>query len=858
MLISIDLKTTGENLRNDKILKISLTKFNPKTFEIDSSFSSLINPEKQININTLNLLSINNEDILIAPYIDEISDKIINFIEDSTLVWYNITNNLWFLINSWIDIHDNIIIDTFYIENFLWDIEKSYEIIDSILIIKKFSHIIKKISKLSKINKEILKYIISKTEDRWLVFILDNYLDRDILLIDSSIFTSYLLKNFKVLDKSKELFIDRDIKIKESKNILSEINKVEIRDNQGKMLDIVDNCLDKNKLNLIEAPTGLWKTFAYLLPSILYSIKNWEQVFISTTTKTLQDQIYIKDLKFLYDNLDHNFSYSKLKWRKNYFWINNFFTYFLWSQVLNLKQSSFILKIVFWLFRTKSFELDEIEYNPEEFSFSDNISADSNIIYDKNNPFEKREPFIIARKLAKKSNIVVINNSILFHDILSDNSILWNIKNLVLDEAHNLEDVVTSSLKKSFSLKELEKSFYIILAIFKKHRYENKDFIKYSENLILNISIIFDNLEEYLNYKIQNEDYKNILIEEDFYDNDIDNFDLNNLMMSIKSTFLILIDDLKILPDSLYIEITKELEFLENVLDIIDKLSDKDSAKKYIKTINYSSYRWLFLEYTFLDIWEFLDKKLWSKLNSCVLTSATLSNWDNFDYISNILKLDKFEFNKLSSDFNYKKQSLIYIPNDLWNIKNNTENIINFLKDFIFLVKWRTLILFTAIYTLKYIYSSIYLDLKKSDINLYAQSIWLWNNSLLEIFKHKPEKSVLFGTDSFWEGIDIPWEDLKYLIIHKIPFMVPSDPIFKARSVLFKDSFKDYSIPKSIIKLRQWFWRLIRTKYDSWIVIFLDDRLINSSWGYKLFEAFPNDINIKIWASDKLFNVLKK
>jgi Rad3-related DNA helicase len=86
------------------------------------------------------------------------------------------------------------------------------------------------------------------------------------------------------------------------------------------MLDIVDNCLDKNELHLIEAPTWIWKTFAYLVPSIIYSIKNWEQVFVSTTTKALQDQIYYKDLEFLKNNLWFEFSYSKLKWKRNYFW----------------------------------------------------------------------------------------------------------------------------------------------------------------------------------------------------------------------------------------------------------------------------------------------------------------------------------------------------------------------------------------------------------------------------------------------------------------------------------------------------------------------------------------------------------
>jgi len=125
---------------------------------------------------------------------------------------------------------------------------------------------------------------------------------------------------------------------------------------------------------------------------------------------------------------------------------------------------------------------------------------------------------------------VIVNNSILFQDIANDNSILGSIKNLILDEAHNLEDVVTNSLKKSFSLKDLEKLFNNIALISKKFKYKIPDFVKDSDNLIFNLQVIFDSLEEYLNYKVNlDSNYKNVLIEGDFYKNNIDNFDIKNL-----------------------------------------------------------------------------------------------------------------------------------------------------------------------------------------------------------------------------------------------------------------------------------------------------------------------------------------
>ena len=128
----------------------------------------------------------------------------------------------------------------------------------------------------------------------------------------------------------------------------------------------------------------------------------------------------------------------------------------------------------------------------------------------------------------------------------------------------------------------------------------------------------------------------------------------------------------------------------------------------------------------------------------------------------------------------------------------------------------------------------------------------------MSFFLESPENSILLWTDSFWEWVDIPWENLKYLIIHKFPFSVPSDPIFQARSIFFQDAFKEYSVPKAIIKLKQGFWRLIRSKNDTWIVVLIDDRIYSTSWWKVFLEAFPDDINIKYSNSNSFLNVIEK
>ena len=150
------------------------------------------------------------------------------------------------------------------------------------------------------------------------------------------------------------------------------------------------------------------------------------------------------------------------------------------------------------------------------------------------------------------------------------------------------------------------------------------------------------------------------------------------------------------------------------------------------------------------------------------------------------------------------------------------------------------------------------MDLRKNWIILYAQWVSWSKTKLLSFFMEKPEESILLWTDSFWEWIDIPWDNLKYLVIHKFPFGVPTDPIFQARSIFFKDSFKEYAIPKTIIKLKQWFWRLIRWKNDKGVVVLLDDRIFNTKWWECFFNAFPKSINIKIWNSNIFLDILEK
>ncbi len=874
MIVALDLETTWVDRNNDSIIEVALVKFDSETFEVIDTFSSLVNPWIEIPEVISNICNITNDDVKNAPFFDEIKEKISDFIWDLPILWHNTNFDRDFLINSWIELHKNIVLDTFFLANFLIIDQKSLSLEslcqylkikltwahralnDTMATVKLFEKFINIIKKFSKEKKDVLKFIFSKTNDKSINF-LKNYLFKEEQnFIWESDFIKIILKKVKKYKKFDEVEIKEELKVNFLEEHFSKFENFELRENQKKMAEIVWESLEKAKKSVIEAPTWVWKTFAYLLPSILYSLKTWEKVFISTNTKALQDQIIYKDLEFFKKNLSYDFNYTKLKWKSNYIWIQPLFLY-LWWEDFSLDEISFLLKIIYFLFSTKTWEIDELSFFPQEYKFLREINADKFIILKDENPYKNYEFLYKARQNVIKSNIIIVNHSLLLSDIWSDSTVLWKIENLIIDESHNLEDVTTDALKKSFNSQFLEDTFNHIFNVLKKYKFVFSDFEIKKNSIILDISLLLANFETYLKYK-SNFNWEisryPVLIGKDFFEKfEVKQEIINNLELKI----IDFIEVLNTSSDECYKSLTNYISDLEGILEIL-KIVLNTKQEKYIPMISFNEKTWINVSYTVLNPWEYLKKNLWDKLDSCVLTSATLRIWENFDYIKNILDLQDFEFFYLDSDFDYSKQALVFIPNDLWDIRTNLDNLKDFLLRFFMIVKWKTLVLTTAFATIKefYLYSNN--ELKKNNIKLYAQGFAWSKHKLLEFFKQDSQNSILIWTDTFWEGIDIPWDDLKYLIIHKFPFIVPNDPVFIARSKLFKDPFRDYSIPKTILKLKQWFWRLIRTKKDLWVAVLLDNRIINTNWWEVFFNAFPKNVKIKIWNSEDFLKILSK
>ena len=870
MIICFDLETTWTNPKTDKIIEIAMIKLREDNFEIIDSYNSFINPEIPIPTVISSITNIFDEDVSLAPKIQEIKQEILDFIWNNILLWHNVDFDINFLIENWINVERNLKIDTFFIANFLnfrneslnlemlckhYKIEISWfhrAINDTKATAELFAKMLDEFNWYSSEKISLIKYIFDLSSDlnvkiMWRFLGLDNLQNLSFWDFETIILKKvWVFKIPEILNEFKQTDLDKiDIL-----DYFKDLWNLEKRDNQFKMAEKVFESLDKNKKIVIEAPTWLWKSFAYLIPSIIYAKNIWEKVYVSTNTKTLQDQLFEKDLKFLKAKLWQNFFYTKLKWKSNYLSLKWFFDYILlWD--LEYKDVSFFSKISLWLLETDFWELDELSFFPQEYYLKNELTSDRFNFEKAKNIYLDYEFLEKARKSIDFSDLVIINHSLLFSDLENENSILWSLQNIIIDEAHNIEDNITEVLKRRYNFKNFVEVLAKIEKILTIKDVNKLEFLVKKDNIFSKLDLVEDFWNTYITRKtLADQAYKTVLIWKDFYEE----FDFSDLLKKINLEIIWISDFLKTQENY---DFSREILYFENVLDVLNVIFKSDNYDSKIKILNFSENYWLYFEYTVLSPWDYLKNNFWDKISTCVLTSATLSINNSFDYLKNILNLDWFDFLKFYSDFDYKSQSTLFIPTDLWNIKNSSQSISNFLKEFYEIVWWNTLTLFTSFASIKSIYVENSINLKKMWINLLAQSIWWSKTKILNQFLEKPNESIILWTDSFWEWVDITWWKLKYLIIYKLPFQVPTDPIFQARSKAFKDPFLEYSIPKAIIKLKQGFWRLIRSKNDKWIVILLDDR-INTSWWNAFYNAFPEDINIKKWSSKQFLEIIER
>lgn len=724
---------------------------------------------------------------------------------------------------------------------------------------------------------------------------------------------SYIINNdasdiYVIVELSLKKNIAIDIKPYFEKNglLAGVFKEFEYRNEQLEMAQIIEQGLNTETKVIVEAGTGTGKTLGYLIPAIEWSIKNKKRVVITTNTINLQEQLLNKDIPIAKKVIEGDFSYILVKGRGNYL-CNRKLSNVATGDIVDFEefsqsQKSQFKEVVRWGGKTDTGDKAELPFEVD-YSIWEHFQSETDMCAGAKCSFKAECFFLKARDEKKKADILITNHHMYFSDLAirkeigfnTEYSILPEYELVVFDEAHNVEKVArdyfsyevskygfTKTMNQIYTLEKSKKrgtgSLDVFIGYLKHTDFDGKKGIERDlendiklrhRNLLSSGRAYFNFLIDAfskgqmtsITYRLKKGEFERAKYYAQL-DNLKDEFiaDISSYLKKVKS----ILGKLKDLEDkegymSDFSRYVDRLEgFFEN-LKFITSLEDE----KFIYWVEVNGKKSNSkLVATPLKIDGELDKNLYSNLKQMVFTSATIAIGNDFNYFKESIGLKEKTLEKvIHSSFDYNNQMTVYLPKDLLNPSDPKfiDSIRVFLKDLILKTSGKCFILFTSYSTLNYIYYMIKDELEEAGLNLLIQG-QAPRSQLVNTYK-TVKNPVLFGTDSFWEGVDIKGDQLSSVIIVKLPFKVPSDPVTEAiiESITQqnKNAFVEYQIPESVIKFKQGIGRLIRSKSDRGIVTILDNRVITKSYGKYFKEAIPTK-NVKILTKEEVLKDISK
>ncbi len=663
----------------------------------------------------------------------------------------------------------------------------------------------------------------------------------------------------------------------------------EHRPEQVRMAQAVAQALNNSEHLIVEAGTGTGKSVAYLLPSIFFASQNSVPVVISTNTINLQEQLIGKDIPDLIRALEpeqnstiENLKTVQVKGRSNYLCLRKYESLRSRDR-LSLDEAKLLARIKVWLLSTQTGDRAELNLGGNEPSTWSKLCAEFEERLEAQCPHKQRGTCFLfkARQAAESAHLIVVNHALLLSDMVADNKILPPYSHLIIDEAHHLEEEATRQLGYEITQWDLFNHFNLFRQEISGQRsigllpWLNDCF--HGSNVALSrqrqvrelaeslsddvdkarnrVSLFFDRLRDFVESHASDQgDYDRTLrltpstrAQPGWSRVEIIWEDLNVVLGAIADDLDKLFTSLEDLAenkvsgyDYLMLEISSLLFRNKELRQKIDSLiSNPDADSIYWLTIN-SQTDAIGMYSAPLNVGRLLEKSLFSSKDCVVLTGATLSTEGTFEYIKGRVGLEYTGELLLGSPFNYLNAAMIYIPNDIPEPASAAyqQVVQNTLLDLCRAAQGRTLVLFTSYAALRATQAAIQAPLEAEGILVLGQGVDGSPKQLLNTFKTNPN-TVLLGTASLWEGIDVVGEALSVLAITRLPFNVPTEPIFSARAELFDDPFNQYAIPQATIRFKQGFGRLIRSKTDRGAVVILDRRVHSKRYGSVFLDSVP-------------------
>ena len=906
-IVAIDIETTGLSDERDAIIEIGAVRF--KGHRVEDEWSTLVNPNRHIPEFVSGLTGISDVEVRNAPRFREIAGDFEAFVGDSPIVGHNVRFDLGFLQRAGL-FQYNEVVDTYELASVLMPTASRYNLgalgqqlgllqldkrhrglADAKLTMAIFNQLFEVARELP---LEVLAEIVRLSEPlEWDAA----WLFQEVIRARAK--EGIQARKVKKKPASADVWFD-DAKFPPLANPENPVpldadevasvleyggpfsryfESFEQRPEQVDMLRAVTNALSYGSHLMVEAGTGVGKSFAYLVPAALFALQNNTRVVVSTNTINLQDQLIQRDLPNLSQALDLDFRFAVLKGRSNYLCprrLENLRHY----GPRTADEMRVLAKVMVWQLTNQSGDRSELNLTgPAEREVWVRISAEDDGCTSET--CIKRTggtcPFHRAKTMSQSAHVLVVNHALLLSDVATGSKVLPEYSHLIIDEGHHLETATTNALSFKLNQFDLERMMKEVgsskAGVLGRLLTETQETLRPSDFGLLQQKV---NRATDMAFRIEqmNREFYNIL-------NEFAKLQREGQAQSNYSWQMRVLPATRTLPGWDEVEIAWDstgetlrmlmialaeiykgaaelyAEGFDNLEDLMGDISNlarrlteaETNITGMISKPNPGMVYWievqpngskLSLNAAPLSVASLVEKYLWHEKRSVILTSATLTAHGEFQYLRNTLGADEADEMQLGSPYDYESAALLYIVNDIPEPNVNgyqqqlDRTIINTAKA----TGGRMLVLFTSYAALKKTALNITGPLAREDIYVYEQGDGASPNALLESFK-ATDRAVLLGTRSFWEGVDVPGASLSIVVLTKLPFDVPTDPLIAARSEIYEDSFQQYYLPEAILKFRQGFGRLIRTASDRGVVAILDRRVLTKQYGRLFLESLP-------------------
>lgn len=589
------------------------------------------------------------------------------------------------------------------------------------------------------------------------------------------------------------------------------------------MADAVQKTLDNGSSLVVEAGTGTGKTFAYLVPALL----SGKKVIVSTGTKNLQDQLFHRDLPKVCKILNSSAKIALLKGRSNYLCQYRLDTSILDGRLKSRSQTSYLQTIRQWSGRTVSGDIAEVRGVPEESPVWSMVTSTVDNCLGSDCPSYSGCYVMESRKKAQEADLLVINHHIMFADMTLKESgfgeLLPGTNAFIIDEAHTLPDVATQFFGQSLSGRQL-------LELCKDSRAEHLA----AAGDMSDLSVACDQLDKAVNdfrlalgHGLGRMAWRQIKNRQDIKDS------LANIQQKLDE-LCVWLEHAAVRSKGLENCWRRSQGFVSQIENVAHCTDDK-----YIQWLDIHKRSFVF-HLTPLDIAPGFQAHMQSHPCAWVLTSATLAIDADFTHFTRRLGIENSETKLLDSPFDYANNAMLVAPGNMPepNSEQFTEAVVEYAQSLIESSKGRAFLLFTSYKALR---QAEVLLRGRLDYPLLVQGDTP-RDLLLETFREKGN-AVLLGTSSFWEGVDVRGEALSLVIIDKLPFASPGDPVLQARIEQIKkngqNAFFDFQLPNAVITLKQGVGRLIRDVTDKGVMVICDPRLTAKSYGKVFLKSLP-------------------